>query len=129
MIWLAAHLARLPEWAAHALQLDSLDLSPNGVPMPQPAIPKSSKELFQEFDKNVKLGRSAIAASSDADLINPGRYSIMGKFYSACRVASVCANGFLNHNVHHRAQLGVYLRLNNIPVPALYGSSADEQGM
>jgi uncharacterized damage-inducible protein DinB len=35
----------------------------------------------------------------------------------------------LNHNVHHRAQLGVYLRLNNIPVPALYGPSADEQGM
>jgi uncharacterized damage-inducible protein DinB len=129
MIWLAAHLARLPEWAAHAMQLDTLDLSPNGVPRPQPAMPKSGKELLETFDQNVKLGRVAIAAGSDAELSKPWSLLNNGQVLFTMSRGECLRKWVLNHIVHHRAQLGVYLRLNNIPVPALYGPSADEDGM
>ena len=129
MIWLAEHLARLPEWAAFTMQQDSFDMSPAGVRMPQPPTPKSTKELLEVFDKNFKAGRTAIASATDAELAKPWSLFDSGKVYFTMPRGECLRKWVLNHNVHHRAQLGVYLRLNNIPVPALYGPSADEQGM
>jgi uncharacterized damage-inducible protein DinB len=129
MIWLAEHLARLPEWAAYTMQHDLLDMSPNGVRMPQPPTPKTSKELLEVFDKNVKAGHAAIAAGTDSDLAQLWSLLDNGKAYFTLPRGECLRKWVLNHTVHHRAQLGVYLRLNNIPVPALYGPSADEQGM
>jgi uncharacterized damage-inducible protein DinB len=129
MIWLASHLAHLPEWAAVTMQQDSLDMSPDGVSMPQPPVPKSTKELLDIFDKNVKAGRTALAGGNDSELSKPWSLLDNGKVLFTMARGECLRKWVLNHNVHHRAQLGVYLRLNNIPVPALYGPSADEQGM
>jgi|GraSoiStandDraft_46_1057282.scaffolds.fasta_scaffold28266_2 uncharacterized damage-inducible protein DinB len=129
MIWLASHLAHLPEWAAVTMQQDSLDMSPNGVSMPQPPAPKATKEVLEIFDKNVKAGRAALAGGNDSELSKPWSLLDNGKVLFTMPRGECLRKWVLNHNVHHRAQLGVYLRLNNIPVPALYGPSADEQGM
>jgi len=129
MIWLAGHLANLPGWATITIKDSGWDMAPNGAKFTPPPEPKSAKELLEIFDKNVKEARAAIAGASDADLAASWSLLDNGKaLFTMPR--STCLRSFVfNHNVHHRAQLGVYLRLNNIPVPAIYGPSADEQTM
>jgi len=124
--WLASHLANLAGWATTTINEDSLDIAPGGKQMQPPAPPKSRKELLELFDKNVVSARAAIAGTSDAKWFQPWSLLRDGKtLMTMPRMA--CLRGFvLNHTIHHRAQLGVYLRLNNIAVPALYGPSADE---
>ncbi len=126
MGWLAGHVANLPGWAVITIKQDSFDLSPDGAPpQPQPA-PKSQKELMATFDKNVAEARAAIASADDPTLLKPWSLLRTGKvLITMPRIA--CLRGFvMNHLIHHRAQLGVYLRLNDIAVPAIYGPSADE---
>ena len=80
------------------------------------------------FDKSVAAGRAALAAATDdAQWMKPWTLQANGQtMFSMPRIAVVRAF-VLSHSIHHRAQLGVYLRLNNVPVPATYGPSADEQ--
>lgn len=127
MIWLAGHLANLAGWAGTTVNTDSLDLAPGGKPMTPPPPPKSSKELLDLFDKNVAESRKAIAAVSDADLQKPWSLLNNGTVLMTMPRGVCLRNFVMNHTIHHRAQLGVYLRLNNVAVPALYGPSADEQ--
>lgn len=129
MIWLAGHLANLAGWATSALREGSLDLAPGGVPIEPPPPPKTRKELLEMFDRNVVAGRAAIAGTSDAEFLKP--WSLLRNGQTLMTMPKIaCLRGFiLNHTIHHRAQLGVYLRLNNIAVPALYGPSADEGAM
>lgn len=129
MGWLANHVATLPDWAVQTIQKTSLDFSPDGKPYVPPPPPKSTKELLDTFDKGAKEARAALAAASDADLAVPWSLLQTGKvIFTMPR--SVCLRSFVfNHIIHHRAQLGVYLRLNDIPVPAIYGPTADESGM
>ncbi len=125
---LAGHLANIPGWLSFTIKEDSLDLAPGGVQMQPPPPPKNSKELLAEFDKNVKDGRAALAAASDAELMKPWSLLNNGKVTMTLPKVAVVRGFVMNHLIHHRAQLGVYLRLNNIPVPAIYGPSADEGG-
>ena len=127
MIWLASHLSNLPEWAVYTIQQDSLDMAPNGVQMAPPPVPKTSKELLEVFDKNRVAARKALVGASDAHLHTPWTLLSNGKAFFTMPKIECLRTWVLNHNVHHRAQLGLYLRLNNIPVPAIYGPSADEQ--
>lgn len=129
MIWLAGHLANLAGWTTSALHEDSLDLAPGGVPIQPPPPPQTRKELLEMFEKNVVAGRAAIAGTSDAQFLTP--WSLLRNGQTLMTMPKIaCLRGFiLNHTIHHRAQLGVYLRLNNIAVPALYGPSADEGAM
>src|SRR5262249_23495186 len=127
MIWLASHLANLPEWAVYTIKQDSLDMAPNGVQMTPPPAPKTNKELLDLFDKNRDAGRQAIASASDAHLHAPCTLLANGQVFFTMPKIECLRTWVFNHNVHHRAQLGLYLRLNNIPVPAIYGPSADEQ--
>jgi uncharacterized damage-inducible protein DinB len=85
------------------------------------------KQLLEDFDKNVAAARAAIAQSSDEDLKKIFTLQAGGKtIFSLPRTAA--PRGFiLNHIIHHRGQLSVYLRLNNVAVPSIYGPSADEQ--
>jgi|SRR3954447_16942017 len=129
MIWLAGHLANLPEWAVYTIKEEALDMAPNGVKMSPPPTPKSSKELLEQFDQNVKAARAAIAGASDADLAKNWSLLMNGQTLFSMPRAACLRTWVMNHNVHHRAQLGVYLRLNGIAVPAIYGPSADEPGM
>ncbi|MBZ5718964.1 MAG: DinB family protein [Acidobacteriia bacterium] len=129
MLWLAQHLAQMPSWAVMTINTDNLDMAPNGVPMPPPAPPKSVKELLAGFDKDVVEARAAIAGASDAHLAKP--WSLLNNgtpMLTLSRIACL-RTWVMNHNIHHRAQLGVYLRLNNIAVPSIYGPSADEGRM
>lgn len=123
---LATHLATLPSWAAITIQRDSIDIAPEGEkPITNEPV-NSLDELLQRFDKNVADARAAIAGASDEEMLKMWTLLSGGKtIFSIPRVAAL-RSFVMNHNVHHRAQLGVYLRLNDIPVPSIYGPSADE---
>jgi uncharacterized damage-inducible protein DinB len=123
---LATHLSNLPTWANHAIEEDSLDLAPEGKPMPQTPVVKSQAELLEVFDSNVAKARAAIASVSDEELFKPWTLENNGKKILTLPKIAVLRGFVMNHNIHHRAQLGVYLRLNDIPVPSIYGPSADE---
>jgi uncharacterized damage-inducible protein DinB len=129
MGWLANHVADIPEWTSYTINQDSLDMAPNGVPVPQPPAPKTTKELLAKFDKNVAAGREALAKTSDSHLLKNWSLLNNGETFLSMPRIECLRTWVMNHIIHHRAQLGVYLRLNNIPVPAIYGPSADEGGM
>lgn len=129
MGWLAAHLANLPSWTNYTLDGDSLDLAPPGAP-PQtpPPLPTTHEQALAQFDKNVKAAREAIAKVSDEELMKPWSLLKGGQKIMTLPKIGVLRGFVMNHSIHHRAQLGVYLRLNDVPVPAVYGPSADEGG-
>jgi uncharacterized damage-inducible protein DinB len=126
---LAGHLAELAGWATATLKHDTFDFQPPGAPPHQPLIPKSRKEVLDAFDKGMKDARAAIAESTDQQLM--GNWSLLsgGKTLMTMPRTVVLRSFIMNHVIHHRAQLGVYLRLNNVPVPSIYGPSADEGQM
>jgi uncharacterized damage-inducible protein DinB len=126
MGWLAGHLADLAGWATMAIQQDSVDIQPKGVPFQPPPPPKSTKEILEKFDKNVQQARAAIAGVSDADLMKPWSLLKNGQTLMTLPKGACLRSFVMNHLIHHRAQLGVYLRLNDVPVPSIYGPSADE---
>jgi uncharacterized damage-inducible protein DinB len=129
MAQLATHIANIPCLAVEAISKDSYDVSPAGAP-PHKAEPvRSRKDLLERFDRNVAAARAAVAGTSDDQFMKPWTLLFGGKaIFTMPRVAVVRAM-VMSHSIHHRAQLGVYLRLNDIPVPAIYGPSADESGM
>jgi uncharacterized damage-inducible protein DinB len=122
---LASHLATVTSWVEAIIGTDSFDVS-SAPPNEQF---KSRPELLAAFDKNVAAARNHIAGATDAQLTKP--WSLLSKgqtIFTLPRIA-VLRSFILNHTIHHRAQLGVYLRLNDIPVPSIYGPSADEGNM
>ena len=123
---LATHLANLPTWAIHTLEKDSLDLAPPGGEPPRAELLNSRQEILETFDKNVDSGRAAIDAASNEEFSRTWTLLHGGKTILAMPKIAVLRGFVMNHNIHHRAQLGVYLRLNDIPVPSIYGPSADE---
>lgn len=125
--WMAGHLANLPYWAVVTLQRDSLDLAPVGGPPFVPPKPANRKEVLEVFDKHHAEARAALAAATDADFSQPWRLLMGGKELFRHSRAEVLRRMVFNHSIHHRGQLTVYLRLLDVPVPALYGPSADEQ--
>jgi len=129
MVRLALHLAEIPGWVAHTIEQDSLDFAPPGGPPYESPQAKSRKEILAVFDKNVAAARAAIARAADTHLKKPWSALAGGKTVFTMPRSDVLRSFILSHSIHHRAQLGVYLRLNNVPVPAIYGPSADEGGM
>jgi uncharacterized damage-inducible protein DinB len=123
---LATHLSNIPTWAVYTIDQDSLDLAPGGKPLPPAEMAKSQAELLATFDANAAKARAAIAGASDADLFKPWSLMSNGNTILTLPKIAVLRNFVMNHLIHHRAQLGVYLRLNDIPVPSIYGPSADE---
>jgi uncharacterized damage-inducible protein DinB len=126
MGWLASHLATMPGWVATMIKEDSLDLAPNGVTVQGPKTPATREELLQTFDKCVADARATLASTPDAVFFKPWSLLENGKTLLTMPRIAVYRSFVMNHVIHHRGQLTVYLRLNNIPVPALYGPSADE---
>ena len=123
---LATHLCNIPTWVMYTIEQDSLDLAPGGQPLPQMEMAKSNAELVATFDANVAKARAAIAGASDVELFKPWSLMSNGKVLMTLPKIAVLRSFVMNHLIHHRAQLGVYLRLNDIPVPSIYGPSADE---
>lgn len=127
---LATHIAGLPGWGTITLKQDSFDMAPPGAEAPKPPKPASSKaEVLSQFDENVTACRAAIAAASDEHLLATWSFLKGGETIFAMPRLGVLRNFLMNHIIHHRAQFGIYLRLNDLPVPPLYGPSADEERM
>ena len=126
---LSTHLAEIPGWVVHALETDQLDLAPPGAPPFQPTVAASRRDLLDLFDKNVAKARANITAAGDGDLLKPWSLLKGGQTMMTMPRLAVVRSFCLNHLIHHRAQLGVYLRLNGVPVPSIYGPSADEGRM
>src|SRR5215831_11185214 len=122
---LAGHLAELAGWSAVTITQDSLDFMPPGQPPFQPIIATSRKQVLEVFDKCRDDGHRAIAGVSDEHLMKNWSLLRAGQTIMTMPRISVLRGLCMNHLIHHRAQLGVYLRLNNIPVPSIYGPSAD----
>ncbi len=125
MGWLANHIAFMPGWAAGTLTSDSFDFAPNGKQMEFPSS-KNRAEALAMFDKGAADAREALKLTTDAQLMQPWSLLQNGKpIFTMPRIA-VLRGMIFNHTIHHRAQFTVYFRLNDVPVPALYGPSADE---
>ena len=120
---LVEHLAQLPEWAA-------LTLTQTGTDMGAPAnhVPPATRAaVLTLFDQNVSKARAALSGRTDAELMAPWTLTAQGKEVFTMPKATVLRTFVLNHLVHHRGQLTVYLRLQDIALPSIYGPSGDEQ--
>ena len=125
---LSSHVANIAGWTASTFDGDELDVQPEGAePYSEPEA-KSTKELLAMFDKNVASARAALEAATDESWQGKWSLKMTGKTFFTLPRTAVIRGFILSHLIHHRAQLGVYLRLLDIPVPAIYGPSADESG-
>jgi len=125
---LAVHLADIPTWVNETLDHDSLDFAAPDAPKPSP-IADSRQELLEKFDRNAAAARAAIVNASDELFLKLWSLLMGGQMlYTGSKIATI-RTWVMNHAIHHRAQLGVYLRLNDLPVPAIYDPSADDGGM
>jgi uncharacterized damage-inducible protein DinB len=126
--WNANHLAEIPGWVKGTLTQVEWEIAPpGGEPYRSPNL-ATVKEILDLFDRNVAEGRRAIQSVRDEDLnVN---WSLLkgGQPILTMTRAAVIRSFVLNHLIHHRAHLCVYLRLNNVPVPGMYGPSGDDPG-
>jgi uncharacterized damage-inducible protein DinB len=123
---LSQHLATIPHWASVTMKETELHMNPPGGPAYTPPEFESTASALATFDRNVREGREAIAAAEDKDWMVQWTLKNAGQpIFTLPRVA-VLRSFVTNHMIHHRGQLSVYLRLNDVPVPSIYGPSADE---
>ena len=123
---LATLVASMLSWVAMAVNRDELDLNPPGGPTATPQELRTSRELVEALDGNVAKAREALASTTDEHLVTPWRLLVAGRVVSEQPRHIVLRDAVFNHLAHHRGQLTVYLRLNDVPVPAIYGPSADD---
>ena len=118
---LAQLVSRMPGWIVHTLKQDALDLSAGAA-----YSLESTATLLAEFDRNVAEARAALEAAEDAVYAQPWSLKAGDRtFFTLPRIAVMRQN--VNHLVHHRGQLSVYLRLLDVPLPSIYGPTADER--
>lgn len=123
---LAGHLAEIPMWGQMTLARDEFDVNPEGGTPYQTTPMTSRKELLESFDREVKKARAALESATDESMMKTWALKNRGATLMALPRVVVMRSFVMNHMIHHRAQLGVYLRLNDVPVPGLYGPSADD---
>lgn len=119
---LAAHLAAAPGWIAPILERPELDLA--GAP--RPPAPTTVEGILELFDDNVARGRKALADATEGALAEPWTLRAGPQVIYTLPRRDIYRRFGISHLIHHRAQLGVYLRLLDVPVPGVYGPSADE---
>lgn len=124
---LASHLATIPTWGAMVLTTDSLDINPPGGSGFVPPENHSPADALANFDKAVTAFRAALETTSDETMAAPWSLLNAGATVFTQPRAGVLNGMIMKHIVHHRGQLSVYLRLLDLPVPSIYGPSADEQ--
>lgn len=124
--WNANHLVEIPGWVEGILTEPSWDFVPvGGEPYQSPKL-TSRREILDRFDRNVAAARRAIAAVKDEEMGKMWSLLAAGKLIFALPRVAVIRRFVLNHLIHHRAHLCVYLRLNDIPVPGMYDPSVEE---
>jgi len=123
---LACHLAETPSWVDPIIKQDEMDFKMSEF---KPLDLKTPKEIVERFDANVAAAQKTMQGVSDAKLMLPWKFKADGQEVFTLPRIAVLRMMILNHSVHHRGQLTVYLRLKDVPLPALYGPSADEEMM
>lgn len=122
---LASHIADMVSWANGIVSSDEFDIAPPGGEPHQVKDAETTDELLAMFDKAVAGAHAAIAGADDETLTGAWTFKYGGEVVvSMPRIANLQAF-IVSHIIHHRGQLSVYLRLNDIPVPSIYGPSAD----
>jgi uncharacterized damage-inducible protein DinB len=125
--WNANHISELPGWVEGTLTQTAWDIAPAGGKAYETPKFKTRQEILANFDRNVAAARQAIAGvKKDEDVAVTWSLLRSGTPIFSMPRATVIRNFVLNHIIHHRAILCVYLRLNDIPVPGMYGPSGDE---
>jgi uncharacterized damage-inducible protein DinB len=122
---LAEHLAELPAWARISIVESGIEMTTGRPEGYKP--PAARAEVLAMFDKNVSEARSTLSGRTDAELMAPWTLRVQGKEVFTMPKAVVLRAFVMNHVIHHRGQMTVYLRLQNVLVPSIYGPSADEQ--
>lgn len=124
---LASHIGELPGWGDIVLAQDGFDMAPPGSEPRRGSNLDSVEEIVSLFDENLEKLRERLTSTGDDDFMRMWTLKRGGdEIFSAPRVG-VLRTSVLNHMVHHRAQLSVYLRLNDVAVPPTYGPTADEE--
>jgi uncharacterized damage-inducible protein DinB len=118
---LASHIAEMANWAVHTINDESLELTPDMKPF----IAGNKKELMDSFASYTAAARAALAGASDEHLSKNWSLIFGGKPVLTMPRSAVLRNMVFSHIIHHRGQLTVYLRLNDIAIPGMYGPSAD----
>jgi uncharacterized damage-inducible protein DinB len=120
---LALHIASLPSWVTRGLKLDEFDLNPAGG-RPSRRF-ESRAALLETFDANVAEARAALEGSDGTDMTATWTLKSAGQVAMTMPRSAIVRSFAMNHLIHHRGQLSVYLRLNDVPLPMIYGPSAD----
>jgi uncharacterized damage-inducible protein DinB len=123
---LACHIAEIPGWIVPALDQDELVFDPATF---KPWIAAGSAELLAKFDANVAAGLACFTRHEDSVLAGMWSLKSPTETFLTMPKAAVLRGFVLSHLIHHRGQMSVYLRLLNVPVPSIYGPSADEAPM
>ena len=122
---LAIHIASIPSYCTFTIQETELDVNPVGGPQ----FPKKSftttADLIQLFDDNIRDARDVLVAASDGDMMETWSLKNAGQVVFSMPRVAVYRSMVMNHLVHHRGQLTVYARMHDVPLPSIYGPSAD----
>ena len=119
---LATHVATIPMWGSVTMNKTEIDLGGAGRQAPV----RSRAELLAMFDKHVTETRAAVAGKGDGEFMAPWTLKNSGQTIFTMPKAAVWRGFVMNHLIHHRAQLSVYLRMNDVPLPSMYGPTADD---
>lgn len=123
---LVSHIAQIPVWTVPTIADSALDLAPVGKEPYKTPQKNSRAEILLEFDKSMAAAMEILPDTSDETMLEPWSLLVAGKVEFTMPKIAVLRSFVLSHLIHHRAQLGMYLRLNDIAHPSMYGPSADE---
>lgn len=121
---LATHVATLPALVASFLHSEGFDFGAGGGAVPP--TPSTSEELVASFDKAVKDAKGAMSGLDDEKAVGPWNLTSGGKVLMSMPRIALVRSFLINHSIHHRGQLSVYLRMLDVPIPSVYGPSGDE---
>jgi uncharacterized damage-inducible protein DinB len=123
--YLSSHIAESLSWTREVIEEDGVDVDPGSF---QPWMGKNRAEILEKFDEGTRQSIEVMTGVPDEKVLEIWTFKVGGETaFSAERAATLQAF-IISHMIHHRAQLGMYLRLNDIPVPSTYGPTADEEG-
>jgi uncharacterized damage-inducible protein DinB len=123
---LAGHIANIPHWCSAILDRADFDLAGAG-PDARPRTPESVAAVLSDFDSKVGQARNSLAGASDPEMGTPWSLKRAEFVIFTMPRVSALRSFVMNHIIHHRGQLSVYLRLQDVPLPPIYGPTADEQ--
>ena len=125
--YLAALVANMPGWIDFMVNRDFLDVaSPEGAKF-KPQVVATNPELLQAFGISIAKARNTLQSTNDDHLMKPWKFLAGGRAVSERPRYAMIRDAVFSHLAHHRGQLTVYLRLNNVKVPSVYGPTADER--